>query len=58
MQSNELKIELYPNKISRYTFQKTSVKNEFYNNQKVIHSLDDKELGYLLSNTPFLDGFL
>ena len=57
MQSNELKIELYPNKISRYTFQKTSVKNQFYNNQKVIHSLDDKELGYLLSNITFLDGF-
>ena len=56
MQSNELKIELYPDKIPRYTFNKTKVKSEFSSNQNVIHSLGDKELGYLFSNVPFLDG--
>ena len=51
MYNNKLKIELYPNKVPRYTFRK----DKFFSNRKVIHSFGHKELGYMLSNIPFLD---
>jgi hypothetical protein len=55
--SNELKIELYPEKKPRYTFDKMPVKN-ILSKDILDHSLNpNQELAYLNSNVPILNGF-
>ena len=54
--NNELKIELFPNNKSISELKKESIK--FKVNNYIIHSLDiNKNLGYLYSNVPVLQGF-
>ena len=54
---NELKIELFPEKEPRYTFDKRPVKSIIEKNV-LDHSLDpNQNLAYLNSNVPLLNGF-
>ena len=54
--NNELKIELFPNNKSISELEKESIK--FIVDDYIIHSLDiNKNLGYLYSNVPVLQGF-
>ena len=54
---NELKIELYPEKEPRYTFDKSPVYN-IIPKGTLDHSLDPKQnLAYIDSNVPLLNGF-
>ena len=55
--SNELKIELYPENKPRYEFNRYSVKN-YITDDILAHSLDpNKNLAFLESNVPLLNGF-
>ena len=55
--SNELKIELYPEKKPRYTFDKQPI-SEILPKDILDHSLNkDQNLAYLESNVPVLNGF-
>ena len=55
--SNELKIELYPDREPRYSFDKDSLK-KIIPKDALAYSFDkDKELGYIEENTPVLNGF-
>jgi len=55
--SNELKIELYPDKKPRYTFDKYPI-SEILPKDVLEHSLNkDQKLAYLESNVPLLNGF-
>ena len=57
MESNELRIELYPDKEPRYAFEKKSIK-EIITKDILCHSLNEKqELAYMDSNVPLLIGF-
>ena len=57
MQSNELKIELYPNNKPRYSFPKQSIKN-LITKDVLSHSLNvNQNLAYTYSNVPLLNGF-
>jgi hypothetical protein len=57
MQSNELKIELYPNNKPRYSFPKQSIKN-LITKDVLSHSLNvNQNLAYTDSNVPLLNGF-
>ena len=54
---NELKIELYPENLPKYNFEKKSIKN-ILSEKTLAHSLDkNKDLAYLGSNVPLLEGF-
>ena len=54
---NELKIDLYPKNIPRYTFDKTSV-SRLITEDVIGHSLNPKQsLAYIDSNVPLLNGF-
>ena len=54
---SELKIELYPDKQPRYTFEKDSLR-EIITKDVLDHSLDpEKSLGYIHKNVPLLNGF-
>ena len=54
---NDLKIKLYPNKKPRYNFEKKSV-IFIIGEDTICHSFDkEKELAYINSKTPILDGF-
>ena len=54
---NELKIELYPDKQPRYTFEKYSLR-KIITKDVLDHSLDpNKSLGYIDRNVPLLNGF-
>ena len=55
--SNELKIELYPEKKARYTFDKQPI-SKILPKDILDHSLNkDQNLAYLESNVPVLNGF-
>ena len=55
-ESDELKIELYPDNIPREPFTKISIKNHLQKNA-LAHSFDiNKNYGYLLYNVPILHG--
>jgi hypothetical protein len=57
MQSNELKIDLYPNKEPRYFFPKESVKY-LITKDTLAHSLNTiQKLAYIGLNVPLLNGF-
>ena len=57
MESNELKINLYPENEPRYTFEKKSIKN-LITKDTLGHSLNqEQELAYIDSNVPLLNGF-
>ena len=57
MESNELKIELYPNNEPRYSFPKESIK-DLITKDVLSHSLNiDQNLAYTDSNVPLLNGF-
>ena len=57
MQSNELKIELYPNNKPRYSFPKEPIK-DIITKDILVHSLDiNQNLAYADSNVPLLNGF-
>ena len=57
MEKNELKIELYPDSVPRYSFDKSSLKDSIPSNV-LVHSFDIKqELAYIESNVPVLNGF-
>ena len=57
MQSNELKIELYPNNKPRYSFPKESIK-DLITKDVLSHSLNvEQNLAYTYSNVPLLNGF-
>ena len=57
MESNELKIELYPNNEPRYSFPKESIK-DLITKDVLSHSLNiDQNLAYTYSNVPLLNGF-
>ena len=57
MESNELKIELYPNKEPRYSFPKESIK-DLITKDVLSHSLNvEQNLAYTYSNVPLLNGF-
>ena len=54
---NELKIELYPDKQKRYTFEKDSLR-KIITKDVLDHSLDpNKSLAYIDRNVPLLNGF-
>ena len=54
---NELKIELYPDRQPRYTFEKNSLR-EIITKDVLDHSLDpNKSLAYIDKNIPLLNGF-
>ena len=57
MESNELKIELYPEKEPRYTFLKDS--HEYIISKDILaHSLNEnQDLAFTTSNVPLLRGF-
>ena len=58
MESNELRIELYPEKEPRYTFEKDSIKEFIITKDTLAHSLNEnQELAFMYSNVPFLIGF-
>ena len=55
--TNELKIELYPEKKPRYTFDKNSIK-KILPKDTLDHSLNPEQiLAYIDSNVPLLNGF-
>ena len=55
--TNELKIELYPEKKPRYTFEKIPIK-EILPKDTLDHSLNpEQKLAYINSNVPLLNGF-
>ena len=55
--AKELKIELYPEKKPRYSFDKQDVRN-IISKDVLDHSLDtNKSLAYLDKNVPVLNGF-
>ena len=55
--SNELKIELYPDKEPRYSFEKNNV-TQIIPKDVLDHSLNkEQQLAYLNSNVPILNGF-
>ena len=57
MESNELKIDLYPGKKARYDFPKTSVKS-LITKDTLGHSLNkDQQLAFIRTNVPLLNGF-
>ena len=57
MESNELKIELYPNNEPRYSFPKESIK-DLITKDVLSHSLNvEQNLAYIDSNVPLLNGF-
>ena len=57
MDSHELKIELYPEKKTRYTFEKYSIKN-IITKDTLGHSLNEnQDLAFINSNVPLLKGF-
>ena len=57
MESNELRIELFPEKEPRYTFEKYSIK-KIITKDTLGHSLNEnQELAYIDSNVPLLNGF-
>ena len=57
MESNELKIDLYPDNKPRYDFPKESVKS-LITKDTLDHSLNkDQQLAYIYSNVPLLNGF-
>ncbi len=57
MESNELKIELYPNNEPRYSFPKKSIK-DLITKDILSHSLNvEQNLAYTYSNVPLLNGF-
>ena len=57
MESNELRIELYPEKEPRYTFAKDSLKY-IITKDTLAHSLNEnQELAFTGSNVPLLNGF-
>ena len=57
MESNELKIDLYPDNKPRYDFPKKSVKS-LITKDTLDHSLNkDQQLAYMNSNVPLLNGF-
>jgi len=58
MESNELKIELYPEKEPRYSIEKSDTKILF-DEEVLSHSFDDsnKKFAFLNHNVPILDGF-
>ena len=57
MESNELKIELYPNNKPRYSFPKEPIK-DIITKDILVHSLDiNQNLAYTYSNVPLLNGF-
>ena len=57
MENNELKIELYPEKETRYDFPKSSVK-KIITKEVLDHSLNpEQNLAYMHSNVPLLNGF-
>ena len=57
MDSHELKIELYPEKKPRYTFEKDSIKN-IITKDTLGHSLNEnQDLAFINSNVPLLKGF-
>ncbi len=57
MESNELKIDLYPDNKPRYDFPKKSVKS-LITKDTLDHSLNkDQQLAYIYSNVPLLNGF-
>ncbi len=54
MESNELRIELYPEKEPRYTFQKDSIKKFIITKDTLAHSLNaNQELAFMYSNILF-----
>ena len=55
--SNELKIELYPDREPRYSFDKDSLKKIIPKDALAYSFNKDKELGYIKENTPVLNGF-
>jgi hypothetical protein len=57
MESNELKIDLYPGKKARYNFPKTSVES-LITKDTLGHSLNkDQQLAFIRTNVPLLNGF-
>ena len=57
MESKELKIELYPEKEPRYTFDKDSIK-KLITKDTLGHSLNEnQDLAFTYSNVPLLNGF-
>ena len=55
--TNKLKIELYPEKKPRYTFDKNSIK-KILPKDTLDHSLNPEQiLAYIDSNVPLLNGF-
>ena len=57
LKENELKIDLYPKKSPRYTFDKNPV-SKLITKDVIGHSLNpDQSLAYMDSNVPVLNGF-
>ena len=57
LKENELKIDLYPRKRPRYTFDKTPL-SKLITRDVLAHSLNpDQSLAYIDSNVPLLNGF-
>ena len=55
--NNELKIELYPDRESKYSFYRTPLTNILPKNVLAYSFDKNKELAYIQENTPVLNGF-
>ena len=55
--NNDLKIELYPDNKPRLSFPKEPISNSYFYSTKISSITPEKELGFINSNTPILNGF-